>query len=193
MLGEIFELTSVKLGQTVGMENVGSIVNGVLEARGWRAKVLEKMAVELWSEIVGDPINHHTLAERFQNGTLYVRVRSPQWTHELHFLEARIIARLNGRLRQPIVQKIRASVTAPPGTPKSKLKPDWEDPTFPAAPEKTQPTETPTDDEAAHRGWELSAEIKDEEMRAVMAKLIASVMRANTGRDEANEVEKLAE
>ena len=134
------------------MENVGSIVNGVLDARGLARKVLEKMAVELWSDVVGDPINHHTLAERFTNGTLYVRVRSPQWTHELHFLEARIVARLNGRLKQPIVQKIRATVTAPPGTPKSKLKPDWEDPTFPAAPHKDKRAPVPTDDAAAHRG-----------------------------------------
>ena len=164
------------------MENVGSIVNGVLDARGWRGKVLEKMAVELWSEVVGDPINHHTLAERFVGGTLYVRARSPQWTHELHFLEARIIARLNGRLRQPIVQKIRASVTAPPGTPKSKLKPDWEDPTFPAAPQKDKRNAVPTDDIAANRGRELAAEIEDEEVRDMMARLIASVMRANDER-----------
>ena len=164
------------------MENVGSIVNGVLDARGWRAKVLEKMAVELWSDVVGDPINHHTLAERFTNGTLYVRARSPQWTHELHFLEARIVARLNGRLKQPIVQKIRATVTAPPGTPKSKIKPDWEDPTFPAAPNKDKRAPTPTDDAAAHRGRELAASIEDEEMRETMARLIASVMRANNER-----------
>lgn len=167
------------------MENVGSIVNGVLDARGWRGKVLEKMAVELWSEIVGDPINHHTIAERFQNGTLYVRARSPQWTHELHFLEARIIARLNGRLKQPIVQKIRATVTAPPGTPKSKLKPDWEDPTFPAVPQKDKRAAVPTDDEAANRGREIAAEIEDEEMRDMMARLIASVMRANSEREDA--------
>ena len=167
------------------MENVGSIVNGVLDARGWRGKVLEKMAVELWSEIVGDPINCHTLAERFQNGTLYVRVRSPQWTQELHFLEARIIARLNGRLKQPIVQKIRANVTPPPGTPRSKLKPDWEDPTFPAAPEKDARAPIPTDDDAANRGRELTAQIEDEEMRDIMARLIASVMRANSDRDQA--------
>ena len=165
------------------MENVGTIVNGVLDARGWRGKVLEKMAVELWSEVVGDPINCHTLAERFVGGTLYVRVRSPQWTHELHFLEARIIARLNGRLKQPIVQKIRASVTAPPGTPKSKLKPDWEDPTFPAAPSKDLRAAVPTDDDAAHRGREIAAEIEDDEMREMMARLIATVMRANGERD----------
>lgn len=167
------------------MENVGNIVNGVLDAKGWRAKVLEKMAVELFSEVVGEPICHHTIAERFQHGTLFVRVRSPQWTQELHFLEARIIARLNGRLRQPIVQKIRATVTAPPGTPRSKLKPDWEDPTFPTAKKKDNlAKKVPVDDAAARKGLELAGQIEDDEMRDVMARLIASVMRANEEREK---------
>lgn len=162
------------------MDNVGNIVNGVLDARGWRTKVLERMAVELWSEVVGQPMSNHTIAERFQNGTLYVRARSPQWIQELHFLEPRTIARLNGRLKQPIVQKIRASVTTPPGMRKTNLKIDWEDPTFPAALAKAkQVTEPPTNDEAAIRGREIAAEIEDEEVRAMMARLIASVMRAN--------------
>ena len=166
------------------MENVGNIVNGVLDARGWRGKVLEKMAVELWSEVVGDHIRHHTLAERFTGGTLYVRARSPQWTYEVHFLEDRIIARLNGRLKQPIVRKIRVTVTAPPGTPKSRVKRDWEDPTFPAAPEKDRRAPVPTNDDAAHRGREFAAPIEDEEMRDIMARFIASVMRANDEREE---------
>lgn len=160
------------------METVGNIVNGVLDTQGWRARVLEKMAVEIWTEVVGEPISHHTVADRFQGGTLYVRARSPQWTHELHFLEARIIARLNGRLRSPIVQKIRSYVTPPPGVAKSKLKRDWEDPTFPAAPHKEKRGQAPTNDEAAKRGLELAAEIEDEEMRATMARLIAAVLRS---------------
>ena len=97
------------------MENVASIVNQVLDARGWRGKVLEQMAVEIWPEVVGDQIARNTIAQRFKNGTLYVRARSPQWTHELHFHEARVIARLNGRLRQNLVHKIRCSVTPPRG------------------------------------------------------------------------------
>jgi hypothetical protein len=164
----------------MAMDNVGNIVNGVLDARGWRAKVLDRMAVELWSSVVGEPMNSHTIAQRFQNGTLYVRARSPQWTHELHFHEARIIARLNGRLKQPIVKKIRASVTTPPGMRKTNLKIDWEDPTFPAALKRVNKvSDEPIDDEAAARGRELAGEIEDEEMRAVMARLIATVMRSN--------------
>lgn len=166
------------------MDNVSNIVNAVLDEKGWRGKVLEKMAVELWAEIVGSPMNQNTIAERFQGGILYVRAKSPQWTHELHFLEARIIARLNGRLRKPIVQKIRSRVTMPPGKRRDKVEPNWEDPTFPATPdEKPEKKAAPTDDAAAKRGRELAQEITDPEMRATMERLIASVKRAQ---DEKN-------
>ena len=99
------------------------------------------------------------------------------------FSKARIIARLNGRLKQPIVQKIRASVTAPPGTPKSKAQARLGRPDFPrrAAKRQARPP-VPTDDAAANRGRELAAEIEDEEVRDMMARLIASVMRANNER-----------
>ena len=159
------------------MQNVSNIVNNVLDARGWRGKVLERMAVELWPEVVGEHIAQNTLAERFKNGTLYVRARSPQWTQELHFHEARVIARLNGRLKQNLVRKIRCSVTPPRGIKVGALKPNWEDPTFPIAPPLPRNTKPPQDDAAARRAQSLAAVIKDDQMRAVMEKLIATSLR----------------
>jgi len=167
------------------MDNVGNIVNSVLDEKGWRGKVLEKMAIEIWSDIVGSPMNQNTLAERCQGGTLTVRARSPQWTHELHFMEARIIVRLNGRLRKPIVQKIRSRVTMPPGKRRDNTELNWEDPTFPDKPnEKPERKPAPTNDAAALRGRELAREITDPEMRATMERLIASVMRAQDEKKE---------
>jgi hypothetical protein len=162
------------------MENVANIVNGVLDARGWRGKVLEQMAVEIWPEVVGEAIARHTLAEKYKNGTLYIRARSPQWTQELHFHEARIIARINGRLRQNIVQKIRCSVTPPRGIKVGALKPNWEDPTFPAAPPVPRGVKPVKDDEAARHAEKIVAQsnIEDPEIRAVMENLIATSIRA---------------
>lgn len=173
------------------MDNVSNIVNSVLDEKGWRGKVLEKMAVELWADVVGSPMNQNTIAERFQGGTLYVRARSPQWTHELHFLEDRIIARLNGRLKKPIVSKIRSRVTMPPGKRKGKVESSWEDPTFPEKPtEIAEKKAPPTNDAAAIRGRELAQEIADPAMRDTMARLIAAVMRAQDEKDEKKEQPK---
>ncbi len=166
------------------MENVRGIVNEILDQRGWRGPVLERMAVELWPEVVGENIARNAIAERFKNGVLYVRVRSPQWTHELHFLEARLVTRLNGRLRQQIVQKIRCSITTPPGMRQKQLKPDWEDPSFPKAPPLPRQLKVSENDAAAQRAREIVSEIQDPEMRAVMERLIATTMRSNEAKNQ---------
>ncbi len=167
------------------MDNVSNIVNSVLDERGWRGKVLEQMAVELWKEVAGPLVAANTLAERFTGGILYIRARSPQWSHEVHFLEGRIIARLNGRLRKPIVQKLRVRVTLPPGKRKASVEDNWEDPTFPAQPNKREVAlHVPTNDAAARRGRELAGQIEDPEMRATMERLIASVLRAQEEKAE---------
>lgn len=162
----------------MAMEAVTGIVNDVLDARGWRGRVLEQMAVELWPEIVGEHMARHTMADRYKNGVLYIRARSPQWTQELHFHQARIIARLNGRLRKPIVQKIRCYVTPPRGIKVGALKPNWEDPTFPEAAPVPRSAKTDPNDEYSQRAREMAADIEDEAVRATMERLIASAMRA---------------
>jgi hypothetical protein len=167
------------------MEAVGHIVNDVLDARGWREKVLEQMAVELWPEVVGDTMARHTMAEKFRGGTLNVRARSPQWTQELHFHQARIIARLNGRLRKPIVQKIRCYVTPPRGIKVGALKPNWEDPTFPEVAPLPRDAKPDPNDECAQRAHTLAAEIEDDDVRAMMERLIATSLRAKEKRENA--------
>jgi len=165
------------------MESISGIVNGVLDARGWRGKVLEQMAVEIWPEVVGDQMARHTMADKFKSGTLWVRVRSPQWTQELHFHEARVVARLNGRLRQNLVQKIRCFVTPPRGIKVGTLKPNWEDPTFPEAPPLPRASKPDRDDAAGRHAAEIAAKILDPEMRATMENLIASSLRAREARE----------
>jgi len=160
------------------MDKVSGIVNEILDTRGWRGKVLEQMAVDLWPEVAGEYIAQHTIAERFKGGTLFVRARSPQWTQELHFHTPRIITRLNGRLKQNLVTKIRCQVTRPRGIKVGALKPNWEDPTFPEAPPLPRQIKVQEDDEASRRAKKFVTNIEDAEVRATMERLIASVFRA---------------
>jgi hypothetical protein len=149
------------------------------------------MAVEIWPEVVGETIARHTMALKFRGGVLFVRARSPQWTQELHFQEARIVARLNGRLRQNLVQRIRCQVTPPRGIKVGALKPHWEDPSFPETPPlpaSAKPIRK--DDEAARHAAEIVAEIADPEMRQVMENLIASSIRAREEKEGKKEVLK---
>lgn len=165
------------------MDSVANIVNSVLDQRGWRGKVLEQMAVEIWPDVVGDTIARHTMALRFKNGVLFVRARSPQWTQELHFQEARIVARLNGRLRQNLVQRIRCQVTPPRGIKVGALKPNWEDPSFPETPPMPRPTKVDPNDAFAVHAAKLASNIEDPEVRLVMQNLIASSLRARAAKE----------
>ena len=165
------------------MDSVAHIVNGVLDARGWRGKVLEQMAVEIWPEVVGETIARHTMALRFKGGVLFVRARSPQWTQELHFQEARIVTRLNGRLRQNLVQRIRCQVTPPRGIKVGALKPNWEDPSFPETPPLPRPTKVDPNDASSVHAATLVSNIEDPEVRLVMQNLIASSLRARAAKE----------
>ncbi len=156
----------------------------MLDARGWRGKVLEQMAIEIWPEVVGETIARNTIAEKFKGGVLHVRARSPQWTQELHFQNNKIITRLNGRLRQNLVHKIRCSVTPPRGIKVGALKPNWEDPTFPAAPPLPRQVKPSRDDAAALHAAALCAHIQDPEVRLCMENLIASSTRAREEKEQ---------
>ena len=171
------------------MEDVRNIVNSMLDSRGWRVRILEQMAVELWPEVVGEHLAQNTMAVRFKNGTLYVRARSPQWTQELHFHVPRIITRINGRIGREMVQKISCRVTPPRGIKVGALKPNWEDPTFPEKPPLPAKRIAAQNDFAKRRAHELTAPIEDEEMRDTMERLIASVLRAQREREENEAVE----
>lgn len=172
------------------MDSVSRVVNDMLDTRGWRPRVLEEMAVLLWPEVVGPYIAPNSHAQSFRNGTLNVRVRSPQWVQEIHFQKPRIIARINGKLQKPIVQKIRCFVTPPRGIKVGALKPNWEDPTFPEdvpVPASYKREKIPIDDEAAHRAREMAATIEDETMRTTMERLIATSIRAKEKRELAEQ------
>jgi len=164
------------------MENISNIVTSVLEAKGWRGKVLEQMAVELWPEVVGEVLARHTMAMKFRGGTLFVRSRSPMWSQELHFHHDRVIARLNGRLKSPLVQRIRATVTPPRGIKVGALKPNWEDPTFPSKVPLPHNAKLDVDEATMARARLVCAQIEDEEMRVVMERTIAASMQAATDR-----------
>jgi hypothetical protein len=166
------------------MENIANVVTSVLESKGWRGKVLEQMAVELWPEVVGDVLSRHTVAEKFRGGTLYVRSRSPMWSQELHFHQDRVVARLNGRLKAPLVQRIRASVTPPRGIKVGALKPNWEDPTFPANVPVPVGAAPDVDEETLAHARGLCAHIEDEDMRRVMERVIAASLVAPAQRTQ---------
>jgi predicted nucleic acid-binding Zn ribbon protein len=79
-------------------EKVGSLVDGLLEKHGVQDQVRRMDVLELWPEIVGDPVAQVTRAKGVDEATLFVEVRSSAWLMELNMMKGEFLARVNERL-----------------------------------------------------------------------------------------------
>jgi hypothetical protein len=156
------------------MDRVGPVLNELLETRGWKQKVLQKMALQLWADIVGPEIARNTRPEGLQGGIIFVRTKNSMWSHELTYHKPRIIARINGRLQQNVVTDIRFYTTR-------KRKDAGDDPLFnapkPNAPQKVELS-------AAEKAKVAAAArpIHDRDMRDVLMRAMESCLKVQKAR-----------
>ncbi len=60
----------------------------------------------VWNRAVGERIASVASPVSFDNGTLYVRVRSATWRNELHLMQQQIIDHVNEQLGRNEVERI---------------------------------------------------------------------------------------
>lgn len=93
-------------------ERIGTLIQGLLRARGLAEGVERAAVIPDWPEIVGPQIARVAAPVRFDRTTLFVEVSSSAWLMELRMMERRILGRLNrGRTRalfERIVFKLAA-------------------------------------------------------------------------------------
>jgi predicted nucleic acid-binding Zn ribbon protein len=63
-------------------------------------------ALTAWPEVVGPAIAAHTTAKGVRDQTLTVEVDGPEWTTQLRFLEADVVARLAAVVGPGVVARI---------------------------------------------------------------------------------------
>jgi hypothetical protein len=90
-----------------GINRLGGVLNKSLDEMGLRHKVTEHQTVARWAEIVGPNIAGASMADRIQNGILYVCCKSSTWANELSFHKEHIIKQLNSAAGSKIVTDIR--------------------------------------------------------------------------------------
>ena len=66
-----------------------------------------------WAEAVGDNIAAVTKPVSEHDGTVTVNCESSLWTEELKMMEADLLARLNTRLPEPAVERLRFRTGSP--------------------------------------------------------------------------------
>lgn len=75
--------------------HIGSLLTGLLRARGLAEGVERASVVPNWEEIVGPELARVAQPVGFKRGTLFVEVRSSAWLMELRMVERHILERLN--------------------------------------------------------------------------------------------------
>jgi predicted nucleic acid-binding Zn ribbon protein len=60
-----------------------------------------------WPEVVGPAVAGHTTAKGVREGTLTVEVDGPEWTTQLRYLEADVVAKIAARVGPGVVERVR--------------------------------------------------------------------------------------
>lgn len=74
-----------------GPEKIGSLLEDLLQERGYATICKEYDVVARWKELMGDRIAEVTECTRVEDGTLYIKVSSAAWRQELVYLKAQLL------------------------------------------------------------------------------------------------------
>lgn len=96
-----------KRGARLGPLGAKKSLQSVLTRYGAAREIREHRILIQWDKIVGPRVAAHTSPDALSKGTLWVRVDSSSWMHQLSFLKADIVKRANELCGQEIVSDIR--------------------------------------------------------------------------------------
>ena len=86
--------------------NVAAAVDRLIGGMDSSARIRENLALAFWDKVVGAQAAAATEAESVKEGVLFVRTKSSVWSHELTFLKATILTKLNQRIGKPVIREI---------------------------------------------------------------------------------------
>jgi hypothetical protein len=89
------------------VEPIGPLVAETINRLGRAQELLEPRAIVAWADVAGPRVAARTRAEALRNGVLTVRVDGAAWLHELTYLKADLLARLNEHLGGGAARDIR--------------------------------------------------------------------------------------
>lgn len=85
---------------------VGSALDDLVDARGWRTQINVRSLLSNWAELVGPAIAAHSKPESFDDRVLVVRAESTTWASALRSMAGEVIATINKRLGSVAVHRI---------------------------------------------------------------------------------------
>jgi len=88
-------------------QTLKTLLDKLVETKGWEAKLDEVKLPDIWLEVVGDKIAKNAKTGKFENGVLIIKTESSTWRSELKLREDEIIQRLNEKLGKEIIQSLK--------------------------------------------------------------------------------------
>ena len=89
-----------------GPQPLGDVLAALVERYGYRERLDAARAVEAWPRLAGEAVAGVTEQVWMRHGTLFVKVRSAAWRHQLQFQRDAWRARLNEHLGREIVDEV---------------------------------------------------------------------------------------
>jgi predicted nucleic acid-binding Zn ribbon protein len=95
-------------------QQLGTAINGLLDAEGWALAAATGSVFGRWPQIVGADLAAHTRPETLTDGELTVTADSTAWATQVRLLAAHLVRRLNAELGDGTVRrvKVRGPVTS---------------------------------------------------------------------------------
>ena len=85
------------------LQPIGEIVHRILEEHNIHIPQENVLLKKTWSQVVGPMIAGQTKPERIVNGTLYVKVSTSIWMHQLQFLKEDILKKFKDHGKQGVL------------------------------------------------------------------------------------------
>ena len=91
---------------TADIEKVGEILDHSLKRLELSGQLSDYGVWPIWNDTVGPMIARNAQPEKIRNGTLFVKVSSPIWMQQLHYMKDTIADKLNHELGREAVKNI---------------------------------------------------------------------------------------
>ncbi|MDR7280061.1 DciA family protein [Catenuloplanes atrovinosus] len=93
---------------------LGTMLNRLVQTRGWQRPTAEASLFGAWEKIVGADVAAHSRPVKLENGELTVEAESTAWATQLRLLAAGLIKRIAGEVGHGVVKKLHIHGPAAP-------------------------------------------------------------------------------
>ena len=89
------------------IEDIGSIIDSVVDEMGINRKINTSSIFNHWEEIVGYEIAKRSRPDKLISMTLYISVTSSTWANELSLMSEDLMEKINSFTGEKVVEKVR--------------------------------------------------------------------------------------